>query len=124
MDEIILTQYDREDVSRGYCQYDNYIRYLKFYLAKRVHYLNELWDIEYPEFTVPPSNGSVHTITFMGEDESIVAEYEIPDGEMASEMPELSEEYLGWQFHHSRKPFHQKIPVYEDMILYPMRQEE
>lgn len=122
MDEMIMTQYDRNDSTRSYQIYENYVRYLKYYMAKRLNYLNALWEIEYPEFQTPPSTGEYHTVTFMLDEDNILTCMEIKDGELLTEMPPLDiEKYYGWQFTvpYSRKLFTDKIPVYEDIVVYP-----
>lgn len=99
-----------------YVQYDNNVRYLKYFLAKRLNYLNERWQISYPEFEIP-SDEAVHEVTFM-KDGEIVETRTVKDGEALTELPELDGEmYRGWFYIYESGKYQSQFPIYEDVTL-------
>lgn len=126
MDEVLMSQYDRNDVTRSYQKYDNYIKYLKYYFAKRLNYLNSIWDISYQELQIPASSGQYHCVTFMEDEQKVLMQIKVKDGEAVNEMPQLDmEKYYGWQLNtpYSRKKLTDRIPIYEDFTAYPFAKE-
>ena len=99
-----------------YENYDNDVRYLKYFIEKRVDFLNQVWIL-----------GEVyHNITFMVEDEpwQIVC---VKDGETGGEEPvpyrhETVSLFIGWVTKNG-VPYDKYKPVYEDMVFYPIWQE-
>jgi len=120
MDEIIMGQYNREEFTRSYLNHENYVRYLKFFLAQRLNYLNKLWGISYSSFDLPVSTGELHTVTFFLSDGTKLESRQVLDGSLCSPPILDSEQYSGWQFRHSGKVFNHMIPIYEDTVLYPL----
>lgn len=100
----------------NYSDWKNNVRYTKFFLAKRLNYLNRKWKTGYEEFKVP-SNGMIHKVSIIIDDK-IVEEKEVLDGETIEDLPYLEEEnYNGWLSLSVSKPFYTTIPVYEDMEI-------
>ena len=100
-----------------YVDFDNNIRYLKFFLAKRLNYLNERWGVEYKKIEIP-CNGQMHEVKFEV-DGKIIESIQILDGQEIKEFPQIeSEEAVRWWFSYSDEPYTSKLPIYEDVILY------
>lgn len=115
------TKYPLEKIdndSRSYAEYENYIKYLKFFLAGRLNYLNEVLDISYTTFAPPSSTEQIHTIRFLNENGAISESRRVKDGTLLNDLPDLDWEiYSGWQFAQTGKQFHSLIPIYEDIDL-------
>lgn len=107
----------RDDYPGHYQNFDNNVRYLKYFLANRLNYLNERWGIAYTQFEAP-GNGETHQVTFRnGED--IVEVRQVQDGEVIIDPPYLDGEvYWGWYYEHSVEKLRDQIPVYEDVVLF------
>ena len=106
----------------SYLEHDSYVQYLKYYLAKRLNYLNELWGISEWEFEVPASNEEEHVVQFMMDDGSLLESQKVLDGEKIEFLPELDgEKYSGWGFYENGKLYSTYIPIYEDAVLYAKR---
>lgn len=107
----------RDDYPGHYQSFDNNVRYLKYFLANRLNYLNERWEIAYTQFEAP-GNGETHQVTFRnGED--IVEVRQVQDGEVILDPPYLDGEvYWGWYYEHSVEKLRDQIPVYEDVVLF------
>ncbi|MCM1047404.1 MAG: CotH kinase family protein [Clostridiales bacterium] len=99
-----------------YSTWEDNIRYIKYFLANRLNYLNQSWNISYETFTAPV-NGSVHEVFFEKDGEIIETQY-IMDGDTITNLPELGEEYKLWFYEHSEELYSDKIPVYENVVLY------
>lgn len=107
----------KDDYPGHYRNYENNVRYLKYFLANRLNYLNERWGIDYEVFEVPKS-GEQHQVVFKN-GESIVEIRAVQDGDVITEPPELDgERYWGWYYEHSNEKLRDKIPVYEDIVLF------
>lgn len=118
MDMIRWQNEDKSDDYPGhYRSFDNNVRYLKFFLANRLNYLNEQWEIPYRHFDAPVT-GEMHQVIFKnGED--VIEVWQVPDGQVISETPYLDEEqYWGWYYEHSVEKLRSEIPIYEDIVLF------
>lgn len=117
IDMDIFQQYMFDD-TRSYREYDNYIRYLKYFLANRLNYLIALWDIPYEPFAVEEGNGTLHTVTFMSDEETVYAECEILDGACLETLPVLHDaEAFAWRYMETDKFYNTQTPIYEDTVL-------
>lgn len=108
-----------------YTEFDNNVRYLKYFLAKRISYLNERWGVDYHDVALPNSE-ETHEITFWLDGE-LIETREVADGETLTleELPYLDENiFYGWYFTHSNEKYRVHIPIYEDVDLYARRKEE
>ncbi|MDE7339347.1 MAG: CotH kinase family protein [Lachnospiraceae bacterium] len=101
-----------------YVEFDSNVRYLKYYLAKRLNYLCEAWQIPYQKFTTA-GNGEMHSVSFMVGDTCVETRM-VPDGETMPNVPPLPDEekYLGWYFTFNEERYFDKLPIYEDCVLY------
>ncbi|MBQ6886828.1 MAG: CotH kinase family protein, partial [Lachnospiraceae bacterium] len=100
-----------------YVEFDNNIRYLKFFLAKRLNYLNERWGVEYKEFEIP-CNGQMHEVKFEA-DGKVIESIQVLDGQEIIKFPQFEPgKELGWYFSYSDEPYTSKLPIYEDVTLY------
>lgn len=106
----------------SYMEYDSYIKYLKFFLAKRLNYLNDVWEISDWEFEIPSPEGEHHIVSFVWENGEIADTREVMDGTVINDLPYLDEEkYQGWGIDQKAKLYNSYIPIYEDMVLSPRR---
>ena len=102
----------------SYMNYDNEIKYLKFFLASRVNFLNDLWGIEYEEFPLPVSTEEYHTVRFWNKNGALVREHAVKDGDFYTELMNFDiDKYYGWTMF-SEKLYDSMRPVYEDIDLY------
>ena len=100
-----------------YVEFDNNVKYLKYYLANRLNYLNQIWKISYKEF-LTPKDKTLHKIMFVRDGE-IVEERAVQDGYTIEELPYLDEEkYWGWYFSYSDEKYRNQLPIYEDVVFY------
>lgn len=98
-----------------YEEYENNLRYLKYFIRERRDFLNEVW-----------LNGAVyHTVTFEV-DGLAWKRYYVKDGELLPKEPvpsRYSSLFLGWFIKGSGVPFDEYKPVYEDVTYYASFQE-
>lgn len=117
MDEIRYHNKNVQGDKPGhYSAFANDVQYMKYYIANRVNYLNERWNIPYEELSVENKNEQ-HTVTFMVFGECIETRL-IQDGETINNLPALYESDTEWYYEHSGERYNEKIPVYEDVVLY------
>nr|WP_277935122.1 CotH kinase family protein [Parablautia muri] len=97
-----------------YEEYDNSVRYLKWFISKRMDFLNEVW-----------LEGVVyHNVSFMVDDEAWQIAC-VKDGETVENEPipsRYSSVFMGWTTK-AGVPFDRFKPVYEDMVFYARWQE-
>ena len=106
----------------SYLEYDSSVKYLKYFLTKRLNYLNELWEISEWKFEVPLSSEEEHVIRFVLDDGTLLETKNIMDGEKIESLPELDDEkFSGWGFYENGKLYNSYIPIYEDSILMAKR---
>lgn len=123
MDSVLMRNLTKPNETVSYQSYDNYVRYLKYFLACRLNYLGELWQVDEVKFDVSESTGEIHRVDLSLEDGTVLETMYIMDGECVENMPILDEEkYWGWFLHegdgYSGKAFHYLLPIYEDMVIY------
>ena len=100
-----------------YTEFDNNVRYLKFYLANRLNALNNRWDIDYRELPLPTVEGT-HEVTFWM-DEELIETRVVAEGEVLKQLPYLDEDvYAGWYFTFCDAKYEGHIPIYENTSLY------
>lgn len=102
-----------------YLEYENYIRYLKYFLVNRLEYLNEEWEISY-DLTqyIDSGTNDMHTVTFLQDDGSVLSVFGVKDGECINKLPHLDENSgKRWVFSHSNITLTDKIPIYEDVAF-------
>lgn len=119
MDSVIMSCFPTNETS-CYGEYENYVRYLKFFIAKRMNYLNHIWEIEIKDINIPNGNGNYHTVRFWIKEEC-VTELQILDGEQISNFPVVSEiDNYSWKRGNSDrgKVYDTNIPIYENVDLY------
>jgi len=106
-----------------YINFDNNVRYLKYYLANRLNYLCEKWQIPYKKF-ISAGNGELHTVSFIIDDRCVETQM-IQDGETLNSPPLLDEtEYAGWYFTFNEEKYFDQLPIYEDCTLYAKKLKE
>ncbi len=99
-----------------YEKYDNDIRYLKYFIARRKEYLNKVWLEE----------KVIHDVTFMV-DEEIWQIVHVEDGELPETEPvpvrySTPSLFMGWNTEQG-VPYDRYKPVYEDMVFHAAWQE-
>lgn len=97
-----------------YEEYDNDVRYLKYFIQERVNFLNSVW-----------LNGeSYHNVTFVVDGEAWQI-FCVKDGLIAGEEPipaRYSSLFMGWVTQ-TGIPYDRYKPIYEDMTFYAIWQE-
>lgn len=118
MDRVLWLDKNIKGKSAGtYEDYYANVKYTKFFIAKRLNYLCERWDVPHEEFPVP-SNGQMHQLTYSVY-EGVVGTMEVMDGEELREPLEYdASKYQGWIYEFSGEKYSPYIPIYEDMGLY------
>lgn len=111
--ESNLPLIEREGI---YLSFENDVRYLKYFIANRLNYLNERWGIDHEPFALM-GNGEYHTVTF-SIDGWVEEKMDVLDGTPIEELPTLNPElYDGWIFAHSGQKYDPAIPILEDTEL-------
>lgn len=118
MDQVMWQDKNLKGKSSGnYKDYYANVKYTKFFIAKRLNYLCERWNVPHEEFPVP-SNGQMHHLTYSVY-EGVVGTMDVMDGEELREpLPYDASKYQGWIYEYSGEKWSPYIPVYEDMGLY------
>lgn len=104
--------------SKFYKTLDSNIRYIKFYLTKRIELMDEKFGVsgEKLEFS---GNGIMHTVTLMYEDRE--ESFEVLDGACFTELGEFDPTlYYWWAEAESNKKFEEWLPILEDLVLCPV----
>lgn len=117
MDEIRWRNHPISD-SGYYRTYENNLKYLKSFFARRLNYLNHAWGISHPEFEVP-SGDAVHEVSFYIAGE-LIDKREITDSEFLEDVPGLDGNlYEGWEFLDGKRIFWDgmQFPIYEDVVF-------
>ena len=114
--EMDMLRWDYASFGAGhYESHENNVRYLKFFLAKRLEFLDEEWLGEESHYT-EEGNGQIHTVTFQGNTETVTVE--IADGERMFVIPEeLLEEEQWWYNVRDGLAFTPDLPVLEDVVF-------
>lgn len=106
-----------DDSPGHYVKFDNNVRYLKYFLANRLNYLNERWAVDYHDIALPDTEGT-HEVTFWM-DGKLIETREVTDGAILEELPYLDENvYMGWYFKNSGERYRIHLPIYEDTAFY------
>lgn len=119
MDEVRWQNAYTDSNERGHYEtYYNNVRYLKFFLSKRLNYLCGRWQVPYKEFSTY-STGETHEITFV-HNGTVVETRLVQDGDTLTELPYLDEErYFGWSWYNPQnKIYRGKLPIYESCTFY------
>ena len=100
-----------------YSSFDNNIRYMKFFLAKRINFLNRRFGLEETPYE-DISNGTHNITCAIGGEEIIIP---VEDGSFLN--PDLlpqydKDKYTGWVYAWDHTPLSEYLPVYEDVTLY------
>ena len=104
--------------SGNYVAYENNIKFLKYFFAGRLNYLNRTWEINCPEFGVP-ADGTIHEVSFYIDGE-LVDKREMSDGELLEDVPRLDEsKYEYWEFYNGWSRYWDDVPmpIYEDVAF-------
>ena len=104
-----------------YTEHKSYVRYLKYYLANRIRFLNEVWNVSGATLEGDFSSGEEHTVRFYAEDGTLLDSYPVKDGECITSLPELDQDSFEWRYHLDGKGFDPHYPVFEDVDLYVTR---
>lgn len=104
-----------------YAEHESYVRYLKYFLANRIRFLNEVWNVAGLTFEGDFSSGEEHTVRFYAEDGTLLDSYPVKDGECITSLPELDQDSFEWRYHLDGKGFDTHYPVFEDVDLYATR---
>ena len=104
--------------SGNYVTYENNIKFLKYFFAGRLNYLNRTWGISAPEYGAP-ADGMIHEVSFYINGE-LVDRGEMEDGELLEDVPNLDKsKYEYWGFLDGRSRYWDDVPmpIYEDVVF-------
>lgn len=107
-----------ESEAGHYLSFDNNIRYMKFFLAKRINFLNKRFGLE--AYSYEDTLDCTHNVTCVIDGREFIIP--IQDGFFLSsdKLPEYgTEKYNGWIYERDKTPLSEYLPVYEDITLYP-----
>lgn len=105
-----------ENEAGHYSSFDSNVRYLKFFLAKRINFLNRRFGIE--ELPYEDIENGFHKVTCMTKDGAIT--FSVKDGSpiRLTDLPAYDEEaYSAWIYEWDLTPVSEYLPVYEDITL-------
>ena len=100
-----------------YKEHANYVRYLKYFLANRVAFLNELWGFEMSAYEAETLDAE-HKVSFYGQDGELIESRMVKDGDCISEPPQMEEDVYEWYYNENGNEFSSRYPIYEDMEIY------
>ena len=105
-----------------YDNYDNTIKYLKYFLANRLNWLNQRWGIDIV-YELPEVSEAMHNVYVHVDGE--VHTLQIRDGQCveAGELPMLTDEYIGYVYQRDNREFSSYLPVYEEQVIEAIRNE-
>lgn len=99
-----------------YEAYENNVRYLKYFLARRLCFLDAEWLEEDNHYAPEKGNGQWRTVTFTSDNGSKT--FVVPDGSLIPEPPDyLLNEGEWWHNERNWEDFGLEIPIYEDFLF-------
>lgn len=103
-----------------YDNYDNTVKYLKYFLAKRLNWLNERWGIDIV-YELPEVSETVHNVYVYVDGE--MHTLQIKDGQCVEveSLPVLTDEYIGYVYQRDGREFSPYLPVYEEQMIVAVR---
>lgn len=118
MDRVLWADKNIQGDSTGkYPDYDDNVRYMKYFIAKRLNWLCGRWGVVHEPFETP-SNGEMHLVIFSNSD-GVVNAWEVMDGTEIETEPEYDGAvYQGWRDRYTGERFRVQIPVYCDVEFY------
>lgn len=111
--------WEKRDKAGWYEDYDANVRYMKFFLTKRMNCIGERLGMTFSPFKTP-TTGEIHQVKFYMDGEEIKS-IQVEDGTeiRKDQLPTYDESnYEGWRYQWGREKFRETIPVYDDMILF------
>lgn len=118
MEEIRWGLAEKETIVNAghYRTFEANVNFLKYFLAKRINFLNEKWNTSYDKLQIP-ANGQSHRVILV-KDGMPEEEFNVEDGQVITELPMLDEsKYAGWYFEYSNEEYRDYIPIYEETVL-------
>lgn len=109
--DMIRWDYGKDNAGH-YSSFENNVRFLKFFLSKRISFLNSRWGLE-PEEEIALGNGETHTVRFELDGE--VFEERVEDGCFLESFPEI--EGVTWRYSWDGRRYSEYLPVFEDVTL-------
>lgn len=92
------------------------IRYLKYYLVRRLRFLDQEWLSENNHYEPEKGNGKYHLVTFTSEKGT--ESFEVPDGQLIKNPPDyLLKEGEWWHNYYNWEDFSPDLPIYEDFTF-------
>lgn len=120
MDRTLWSTVNTEEVSGKFSNYQSNIKYMKYFIAKRLNWLCARLGVNHEEFQIP-ANGEMHTVTFANY-EGVIGIVEVEDGTEMENMPEYDESvFQGWVYQYNGEQYRRQIPIYDDVVFYNAR---
>ena len=101
-----------DDTAGHYSTFENNVRFLKYFLSRRISTLNTRWGLETKEeFSV--GNGKIHNVIF--DNDGIVYEELVEDGGFLQQVPRI--EGIIWRYSRDEQRYSKYLPIFEDTLL-------
>lgn len=101
----------------NYTQYESSVKYLKYFLANRICFLNELWEVSGFDYELPDEGEECCTVSFFDEQDVLVTSCQVKKGDTLS-LPDLDTELYKWRYHKYGDGYDARYPIYEDVDVY------
>jgi len=119
--QMDMLRWDYGKNQAGYYEdYDNTVKYLKYFLANRLNWLNERWGIDIV-YGLPEVSETTHNVYVYVDGE--IYTLQIKDGQCVEveSLPLLTDEYIGYVYQRDGREFSPYLPVYEEQMIVAMR---
>ena len=119
--QMDMIRWDYGKNQAGYYEdYDNTVKYLKYFLANRLNWLNERWGIDIV-YELPEVSETVHNVYVYVDGE--MHTLQIKDGQCVEveSLPVLTDEYIGYVYQRDGREFSPYLPVYEEQMIVAVR---
>lgn len=101
-----------------YTEYDNYIKYLKYFLTNRIIFLNGLWGMSEFDYELSVETDELHTVRFFDTSNTLTKTCQVKDGECILTLSDLDTEMFEWCYQKTGSVYDVMHPIYEDTDIY------
>lgn len=104
-------------VNSTYTEYENYVKYLKYFLANRIGFLNELWEVHGFDYKLQEEE-KFYTVRFFDTDNTLIKNCRVKGGECVASLADLNTEMFDWHYRKTGAAYDVMYPIYEDTDIY------
>lgn len=120
--DLIRWEYGKNQAGH-YDDYENTIKYLKYFIANRLNWLNSRWEID-TVYEMPKTSNELHDISVSVGEEKVFLQIEDGQCLKIGQLPELTDEYSGYVYQRDGQAISEYLPIYEDQVIVAVRREE